>query len=89
MSKIKGLFHKKFLRKSGEILGKISGKQEIITVQHNIKTRENRNIFRECHQIKKLRGYSKFPEEGMPGEAHVYFTAFSSERKVPVMFCVK
>ena len=50
MSKIKGLFHRKFLRESGEIFRKILGKHEIITAQQDIITREIRNLFRECHR---------------------------------------
>ena len=50
MSKIKGLFHRKFLRESGEIFGKMSGKHAIITFQQDIKTWEIRNLFRECHR---------------------------------------
>ena len=34
--KIEGLFHKKFLRESGEIFGKMSMKHEIIMVQQDI-----------------------------------------------------
>ena len=34
---------------SGEIFGKTSGKNEIITVQQDIKTRKIQNLCRECH----------------------------------------
>ena len=62
MPKIKGLFHRKFLRESGEIFGKISGKHEKTTVQEDIKTQEIRNLFRECHR--KLGRIFQFLEEG-------------------------
>ena len=58
-SKIKDLFHRKFLRESGEIFGKMSGKDGIITVQQNSKF----EIF-SINLTEKLRGYSTFPKEG-------------------------
>ena len=62
MSKIKDLFHRKFLREAGEIFGKMSGKQQTIMVQQDIKTREIRNLFRECHQT--IGRIFQFPKEG-------------------------
>ena len=69
------------------IFGKMSGKHEIDAVQQDIKTREIRNLFRECHR--EIGRIFQISGSKMPGEAHVYFTAFSSGRKALVMFCVK
>ena len=72
---------------------KIPGKHEIITVQQDIKTREIRNLFHQCYRkierILQISGREQFYWTKMPGEAHVYFTAFSSGRKALIMFCVK